>query len=126
MEEERARRSEELIRKIATSLAEREPRRPRHEFRVDSLKLTKLTLSDDIEALMTIFERLMEAHEIECGKWPVLLSPQLTGKVQRAFAALSSKGSKDFIKVREAIFKRYDINEETYHQRFQAAKAKQR
>ena len=74
---------------------------------------------------MTTFERSMEAHEIERGKWPVLLGPQLTGKAQQAYAALSRKDSKDFTKVKEAIFKRYDINEETYRQRFRAAKAKE-
>ena len=78
-EEERACRSKELMGTIATSLAERKPQRPRHEFGVDSLKLTKLTLSGDIEAFMTTFERSMEAHDIERGKWPVLLGPQLTG-----------------------------------------------
>ena len=82
MKEERALRSEELMRTIAASLAEREPQRPRHEFRVGSLKLTKLTLLDDIEAFMTTFERPMEAHKIERRKWPVLLGPQLTGKAQ--------------------------------------------
>ena len=124
-EEERARRSEEIMRTLAASLAEREPRRPRTEFGVDSLKLTKLTLSDDIEAFMTTFERSMEAHEIERVKWPVLLAPQLTGKAQQAYAALSSEDSKNFTKVKEAIFKRYDINEETYRQRFWSAKAKE-
>ena len=82
------------------------------------LKLTKLTLSDDIEVFMTTFERSMEAHEIEHAKWPVLLASQLTGKAQQAYAALSSKDSKSFTKVKEAIFKHYDNNEETYVQRF--------
>ena len=125
MEEERARRSEEIMRTLAASLAEREPQRLRTEFGVDSLKLTKLTLSDDIEAFMTMFERSMEAHEIECTKWLVLLAPQLTGKAQQVYAALSSEDSKNFTKVKEAIFKRYDINKETYRQRFWSAKAKE-
>ena len=56
MEEERVWRSEELMRTIAALLAEREPWRTRHKFKVDSLKLTELTLSDDIEAFMTTFE----------------------------------------------------------------------
>ena len=124
-EEERARRSEEIMRTLTASLAEREPRRPRTEFGVDLLKLTKLTLSDDIEAFMTTFERSTEAHEIERVKWLVLLAPQLTGKAQQAYAALSSEDSKNFTKVKEAIFKRYDINEETYRQRFRSAKAKE-
>ena len=69
----------------------------------------------------------MEAHEIERAKWPVLLTSQLIGKAQQAYAALSSEDFKNFAKVKEAIFKRYDINnEETYRQRFRSAKAKER
>ena len=44
------------MRTLAVPLTEREPRRPRTEFEVDSLKLTKLTLSDDTEAFMTTFK----------------------------------------------------------------------
>ena len=125
MEEGRARRSQELMRTIDASLVERKPRRTRHEFRVALLKLTKLTLPDDIEAFMTTFQRSMEAHETECGKWSLLLGPQLTGKAQQAYAAIRSKQSKDFTKLKDAMFKRYDINEEMYCQRFRAAKAKE-
>ena len=92
MEEERAQKSEKLMRTIVTYLAEREPQRPRHELGVDSLKLTKLTLSNEFEAFMTTFESLMEAHKIEHGKLPVLLGPQCTGKAQQAYAVLNSKG----------------------------------
>ena len=111
--------------KLVATLAKQEPRRLRTDFGVYSLKLTKLTLSDDIEASMTIFERSVEAHKIEHVKWPVLLAPQLTGKAQQAYAALSSEDSKTFTKVKEAIFKHYDINKETYRQRFRSTKAKE-
>ena len=50
MEEERAQRSEEIMRNLVATLTERKPRIPRTE---DSLKFTKLTLLDDIEAFMT-------------------------------------------------------------------------
>ena len=63
---------------------------------MDSLKLTKLTLSDDIEVFMIMFERSMEAHKIERVKWLVLLASKLTGEGQQAYAALSSKDSKNF------------------------------
>ena len=126
MEEQRAQRLEDLMRTLVATLAEREPQRSRTEFGIDFPKLTKLTLLDDIEAFMTTFEKSMEAHEIELTKWPVLLVPQLTGKAQQSYAALSSEDSKNFVKVKEAIFKRYDINEEAYCQRFRSAKAKER
>ena len=77
------------------------------------------------EVFMMTFEKSMEAHEIEHVKWQVFLTPQLTGKVQQAYAALSSKDSKNFTKVKEATFKHYGINEEMYYQRFQSAKAKE-
>ena len=64
---------------LAASLAEREPQRPRTEFGVVLLKLTKLILSDNIEVCITTCEGSMEPHKIVCVKWPVLLSPQLTG-----------------------------------------------
>ena len=67
----------------------------------------------------------MEAHKIERIKWPMLFAPQLNEKAQQAYAALSSKDSKNFTKVKEAILKRYDINEETYRQTFWSAKAKE-
>ena len=56
----------------------------------------------------------------------MLLAPQLTGKAQQqAYAALNSEDSKNFTKVKEAIFKHYDVNEEKYRQRFRSAKAKE-
>ena len=68
MEEERAQRSEEKMRKLAAPLAECEPQRPKTEFGVDLLMLTKLTLSNDTEAFMTIFKRSMKAHKIKLIK----------------------------------------------------------
>ena len=65
MEEARAQRSEDLTRTLVATLAEREPQGPRTKFGIDSLKLTKLTLLDGIEAFMTTFERSMKADKIE-------------------------------------------------------------
>ena len=77
--------------------------RPRTKFGVDLMKLTKPTYSDDIEAFMMTFERSMDAQEVEHIKWLVLLTPQSTGKAQQAYATLSSKDSKNFTKVKEAV-----------------------
>ena len=89
------------------------------------MKLKKLMESDDIEAYLTTFERAAEAHGVEKEKWSVVLAPQLTGKALQAFAALSKDDSKDYEKVKEAIFRRYNINEETYRQRFRSVKWKE-
>ena len=82
-------------------------------------KLTKFCeASDDVEAYLTTFERLMGAHEVDTTRWAYLLAPQLTGRAQQAFAA----GSYEDVKA--AILVRYDINDETYRQRFRAASCK--
>ena len=65
---------------LAVSSVEHEAQRPRTEFGVDSLKVTKLTLSDDIEAFITTFKQSVEAHNIDHVKWPVLLTLLLTWK----------------------------------------------
>ena len=48
-------------------------------------------------------------------------------EVQQAYAAFSKEGSKNFTDVNDAIFKHYNINEETYayHQIFWSATAKE-
>ena len=64
----------------------------------------------------------MAAHEIHKDQWPYHLAPQLTGKAQLAFAAMSSREAKDYdaiIKV--AILARYNVNEQAYHCRFRSA-----
>ena len=52
-------RYEELLRGLME-------RRPRHvEVEPESLKLTKLSETDNIEAFLTTFERVVEAHGVE-------------------------------------------------------------
>ena len=57
---------------------------------VDSLKLTKLTESEDIESYLKTIEHMMEAYEVEEDQWAFKLAPQLTGKAQQAYASLSA------------------------------------
>ena len=81
-------------------------------------KLRRLSESDDIEHILTAFERLAQAYN-----WPpdilvLNLAPLLTGKAQSAYANMDKKRAREYLPVKEAILKRYDINEETYRQRF--------
>ena len=66
----------------------------------------------------------MGAYEIAKKWWPFDLAPQLTGKAQQAYAALSPDDAEDYERVKSAILRRYNINEETYHQRFRCSKPK--
>ena len=53
------------------------------------MKLTKLIESNDVEAYLTTFERMMETYQVEKAKWAYLLAPQLTDKAQQAYAAMA-------------------------------------
>ena len=101
----------------AASAGERSTREP--------IKLTKLTDEDDIESYLTTFERIMAANEVSQERWSFQLAPYLTGKAQQAYATLPPDEAKTYNTVKEAILRRYDINEETYRQRFRKLRAKE-
>ena len=122
--EDRRRHEEqmELMRRLVE-----ESRRPVPEPKADVAalpKLTKLTEQDDIEAYITVFERTMTAYGVDKSRWSYMLAPQLTGKAQRAFAAMEAERSGDYDAVKDAILRRYDINEEAYRQRLRASAKK--
>ena len=77
-------------------------------------KVFKLTKADDIEAYLATFERLMGAFTVLKKRWVFKLAPQLTSKVQQAYAALDLTQTTDYDQVKSAILKRYNVTEETY------------
>lgn len=87
-------------------------------------RLQKLTETDDIEHFLTMFERVANAYKWPDDVWVLKLAPLLTGKAQAAYANMDSAKSKEFKEVKQAILKRYNINEETYRQRFRNTKKK--
>ena len=130
--EERERREKQRGEEMRTQMemlqrliSERPTVVPRASGEGESMKLTKLTESDDIEAYLTTFERMMEAYEVGRARWTFKLAPQLTGKAQQAYAALPPDDAKDYDTVRAAILRRYNISEETYRRRFRAPKPKE-
>ena len=52
------------------------------------------------------------------------MAPQLTGRAQQAYAAIPAEEAKDYNHLKAAILRRYDVNEETYRQRFRNATKK--
>ena len=86
------------------------------------MKVAKLTEEDDIVSYLTMFERVMVAFEVKRKKWAYKLVSNLSGKAQKAYAALSPAEAGDYDKHKEAILRRHDITEESYRQRFRAGK----
>ena len=135
-EEERKRHKEEIEQRTKTSeeqlalmrrLVEEAPRRSsstRPTAGLESLKVSKLTEADDIEAYLTTFERVMTVQGVVEEHWALWLAPQLTGKAQQAYAAMTTEEARQYDRVKAAILRRYDISEETYRQRFRAAEPK--
>ena len=98
---------------------------PARATNTESIKLTKLGEGDDVEAYLTTFERIMEVNEVNRERWQFQLAPQLTGKAQQAYAALTPDDAKSCDAVKTAILRRYNINEETHRQRFRGLKPKE-
>ena len=123
--EEEVRQQMELLRGLVEGVQrQRVVNAPRQENDRD-VKATKLTEEDDIEAYLTTFERLMQAYEIWRERWVYKLAPQLSGRAQRAYAAMNPEEAQDYDRLKEAVLRRYDINEESYRQRFRSATRKQ-
>ena len=110
----------QLLRKMVEGSHRREevPARMTGENKV---KLSKFTEADDVEAYLTTFERMMTAYEVDRARWAFKLAPQLTGKAQQAYAAMAAEEAGDYDWVKTAILWWYNINVETYRQRFRAA-----
>ena len=84
----------------------------------EGMRLTRLSDQDDIEAYLLTFERMMQAYEVDRPRWTYKLAPQLTGKAQQAYAALSIADASDYDTLKIAILRWYNINEETYRRQF--------
>ena len=67
----------------------------------------------------------MQVHAMEEDSWTFRLAPQLSGKAQQAYAAMSGKDATDHKKVKTAILKRYNINEEMYRRRIRTARKRE-
>ena len=72
---------------MVDDLSKKEDRKSKNDSQ--SVDLTHLTDKDEIESYLTTLERMMQAYEIDASRWTYKLAPQLTGKAQEAYAALS-------------------------------------
>ena len=84
-------------------------------------KISMLRPTDDIEAYLVTFERLMASYSAPRSSWTLELAPQLTGKAQQAYAALDPTAAADHDLLKAAILHRYAINTETHRSRLRTA-----
>ena len=82
------------------------------------LELTKLGEGDDTEEYLIMFERIIEAHEVKRERWLFQLAPLPTRKAQQPYTTLPPDEAKSYDAVKRAILRRFNINEETYKQRY--------
>uniref|UniRef100_A0AAR2IWM4 SCAN box domain-containing protein n=1 Tax=Pygocentrus nattereri TaxID=42514 RepID=A0AAR2IWM4_PYGNA len=74
--------------------------------------------TDDIEHFLTTFERLAQAAQWPVESWALHLIPLLEGKARAAYVAMDAEDACDYQKVKSAVLRKYEINKETYRQRF--------
>lgn len=80
--------------------------------------LARLEDTDDIEHYLLTFERLAEVYQWPKEDWAIHLIPLLTGKARSAFVAMDPVHTQSYDALKIAILKKYEINAETYRQRF--------
>ena len=80
------------------------------EVRSGNASPVELLESEDLESYLTTFERMMQVYHVDEERWAFKLAPQLTGRAQRAYAAMRAEDSADYRLVKTAILHRYNIN----------------
>ncbi|KAL7870568.1 hypothetical protein SRHO_G00080650 [Serrasalmus rhombeus] len=81
-------------------------------------RLPTLKESDDIEHFLTMFERIAQTANWPSGSWALHLVPLLEGKARAAYVAMDGMDIGNYYKVKDAILRKYEINKDTYRQRF--------
>ena len=80
--------------------------------------LQKLTEKDDMESYLDMFERVAAQQEWPEETWATQLAGLLSGNALKCYSSLIPTCAKDYDVVKAAILKCYDVNAETYRQRF--------
>lgn len=83
-------------------------------------KLEKLSDFDDIEHFLITFERIAAACRWPKKDWAFRLIPLLSGKARAAYVYMDMQDSLDYEELKSAILRKYDVNRETYRQRFRS------
>lgn len=83
-------------------------------------KMPSFDEEDDIEHYLTTFERIALASQWPMDMWALYLVPLLRGKARAAYVAMDIIDSRDYVKVKQAILRKMEINAETYRLGFRS------
>ncbi|KAL2098445.1 hypothetical protein ACEWY4_007652 [Coilia grayii] len=82
--------------------------------------MSPFTEDEDIKHYLTTFERMAMASQWPMDMWALYLVPLLTGKARAAYVAMDIRDAQDYDKVKRAILSKFEIDSETYRQRFRS------
>ncbi|XP_034095926.1 uncharacterized protein LOC117562195 isoform X1 [Gymnodraco acuticeps] len=71
-----------------------------------------------VDSFFGLFERLSQRRQWSDSEKTLLLQCVLTGRAQEAFSALSMADSEDYLRVKTAVLKAYELVPEAYRQQF--------
>ena len=80
--------------------------------------LQKMTEGENVENFLDMFEKVATQQRWPRDVWSTQLAGLLTGKALAAFVNVPKEQTGDYDTVKKAILRRYDVNAETYRQRF--------
>ena len=86
--------------------------------------LQKLSVDDDVEHFLEMFERTAKQRDWPKDVWAMQLAGLLTGKAMAAYANLEIESANDYQAVKQAILRRYQVNVETHRQQFRQDRKK--
>ena len=96
-------------------LATKEARRA---AKFPKLLLQKFSEKDDVESYLDMFERVAAQQEWPKETWATQLAGLLSRDALDSYSSLAPASAKEYDLVKAAILKCYDVNAETYQQRF--------
>ncbi|XP_059405759.1 uncharacterized protein LOC132140794 [Carassius carassius] len=87
---------------------------------VTNMRLIPRFDEKDVERFFLLFEHVADAR-----KWPdeertLMLQPVFTGKAQEAYASLSVEDANDYLTVKNAVLRAYELVPEAYRQKFRS------
>ena len=73
---------------------------------------------DDLDAYLQRFETYAKVQEWPLESWAINLSALLSGKALQVYSRLSAKDAQDYEQVRDALFKRFNLSEDGFRNKF--------